>query len=79
MGVVVCGRAEGEKNGIVEATSAGKQPSSRNFVQFNAAMNNLGPKVGARPCDNRGRGVWGRGLGQIECGEGKTKSQWIFW
>ncbi len=56
MGVVVCGRAKGVKKGIAEATSAGKQPNSRDILQFNATRNNLGPKVGARLCGNRGRG-----------------------
>lgn len=52
----MCGRAKGVKKGIAEATSAGKQPNSRYILQFNATRNNLGPKVGARLCGNRGRG-----------------------
>lgn len=64
MGVVVCGRAKGEKKGIAEATSAGKQPSSRNSLQFGATRNDPEPKVRARLCDNRGRGVWRSGVGE---------------
>lgn len=57
MGVVMCGRGKGEKKGIAEATSAGKQPSSRNFLQFSATRNDLEPKARARLYGNRGRRV----------------------
>lgn len=81
MGVMVCGRAKREKEGIAEATSAAEQPSSQALlISFNSTREEQSRAQSCRSAVSQLREeCWKAERGQIECGEGKTRSQWIFW